>query len=88
MIAHAMSFFLDGFETSSILMQYVYYELGANLDVQSKLREEIERVLLENDGNFTFDALQEMKYLDMVLQGDKIYSIPFYFNSKKIFRIS
>ncbi|GJQ81595.1 hypothetical protein Trydic_g9970 [Trypoxylus dichotomus] len=68
MVAHALTFFLDGFETSSIVIQYACYELGANPDVQSKLRKEIQRVLLENDGTFNDNILQEMKYLDMVLQ--------------------
>lgn len=41
--------------------------MGNNPDIQERLYEEIVEVLAKHDGKFTFDALQEMEYLDMVI---------------------
>jgi cytochrome P450 family 6 len=47
-------------------MTFSTYELALNQDVQDKLREEINDVLEKYDGEVTYDAIMEMKYLDMV----------------------
>lgn len=68
-ISHAFSFFVEGFETSSNVMSFSLYSLAKNTDIQQRLREEIAEVLENHDGKFTFDALQDMFYLDCVVQG-------------------
>lgn len=67
--AQAFVFFLAGFETSSTTMSFALYELARNPDVQDKLAQEIQETLAKNDGKFNYDAIQEMKYLDMVISG-------------------
>jgi cytochrome P450 family 6 len=47
-------------------MTFSTYELALNQDVQDKLRDEINDVLEKYDGEVTYDAIMEMKYLDMV----------------------
>jgi len=64
--AHALGFFLDGYATSSIVISFTLYELGANPDVQNKLKEEIDATLRENGDKFTYDAIQGMSYLDKI----------------------
>lgn len=68
--AHLFTFFLDGYETSSIAFSYTLYELACNLDVQNMLKEEIDNVLETHKGIVSFDAIQEMSYLDTVLLGN------------------
>lgn len=68
-LAHSITFYLDGFETSSIALSYVLYELAANRDVQDKLKEEIDEVLRKHDNNITHEALQDLEYLDCVING-------------------
>ncbi|KAK9737688.1 Cytochrome P450 [Popillia japonica] len=65
--AHAISFFADGFETSSIALSFALYNLAANLSVQEKLRNEINEVIRKNGGTVSYESIQNMNYLDCVL---------------------
>ncbi|XP_023720072.1 cytochrome P450 9e2, partial [Cryptotermes secundus] len=65
--AQASTFFADGYETSSGAMAFGLYCLAVNPDVQAKVRDEVDSVLKKHDGQLTFDAIQEMTYLDMAL---------------------
>ena len=48
-------------------MTFCTYELALNQDIQDRLRAEIEEVVEKHDREVTYDAIAEMKYLDMVL---------------------
>jgi cytochrome P450 family 6 len=67
--AQAFIFFLGGFETSSTTMTFCLYELSLHQDIQQLVREEIDVVLRKHDGNITYEAIQEMNYLDKVISG-------------------
>uniref|UniRef100_U5EW43 Putative cytochrome n=1 Tax=Corethrella appendiculata TaxID=1370023 RepID=U5EW43_9DIPT len=64
--AHGVSFFADGFETSSIVISHCLYDIAANPNVQQKLRAEIQNVITKK-GGLTYDNIAEMEYLDQVL---------------------
>lgn len=70
MAAQAFAFFVAGFETSSTTMTFCLYELARHPDVQKRLREEVREVLKMHDGQVTYEALQEMKYMGQVLDGE------------------
>lgn len=59
--------FVEGYESSSSVLGFAIYEMARNPDIQERLHVEIMDVLAKYDGQFTFDALQEMKYLDNVI---------------------
>lgn len=66
--AHTVTFFLDGFETSSIVIAYALYYLSLYKDIQNKLREEI-LLCVQRHGKVTFEEITEMEYLDRVFNG-------------------
>lgn len=61
---------MAGFETTSTLMSFIAYELALNPKVQNKLREEVDFVYEECNGSITYEALMNMKYMDMVVSGN------------------
>ncbi|CAG9806327.1 unnamed protein product [Chironomus riparius] len=65
--AQCFLFFVGGFETSSSTSTFTLFNLSENLDVQDKLRDEIKLVLARHDNEITYEAMREMKYLDMVI---------------------
>ncbi|XP_055679451.1 probable cytochrome P450 9f2 [Lutzomyia longipalpis] len=67
-LAQCFLFLLAGFETSSSVLSFTAYEIAVNPDVQDRLFEEIKAVHDELDGkSLTYDNLQRMKYMDMVV---------------------
>ncbi|PSN44032.1 putative cytochrome P450 6a14 [Blattella germanica] len=67
MAAQVFVFFVAGFETSSTTMSFCLYELALNHKIQTRLRIEIDTVLAKYDGKVTYEAIQEMTYLDKVI---------------------
>lgn len=68
LVAQCLMFFLAGFETSSTLLSFLTNELALNPDIQTKLCNEIDQVAEDLQGKkLSYDALQSMKYLDMVI---------------------
>lgn len=65
MAGHGVSFFADGFETSSLVMAYCLFDLASSPEIQSRLREEI-RNLQASKGGITYDNIGDMTYLDQV----------------------
>jgi cytochrome P450 family 6 len=72
--AQVFMFFAAGFETSATTMSFCLYELALNLDIQDRLRNEIDTVLKKHEGSVTYEGFQEMKYLDKVISG-KVFRV-------------
>lgn len=75
--ANIFVFFVAGFETTASTLSYCLYDLAMNPKVQDELREKIKRTRDVNEGKLSYDTLQEMKYLDMVINGMHIFIIIF-----------
>ncbi|GLV36767.1 Cytochrome P450 6a2 [Carabus blaptoides fortunei] len=67
--AQCYTFFLAGFETSSTTMTFALYELSKQPEVQDKLRQDIIETLRKHDGEYSYDAIMAMNYLDKVING-------------------
>lgn len=66
--AQGIIFFIAGFETSSNCLSTLSYNLAKNPEVQSKIADEVDRVLAENDGRIDFETINQMTYLDAAVQ--------------------
>ncbi|KAJ0173566.1 hypothetical protein K1T71_010715 [Dendrolimus kikuchii] len=80
--ANAMLYMIAGYETSATTGQFAAYLLAANPQIQKKAREEIFRVLARHDGEFSFEAQNEMIYMNMVIDE----SMRMYPSMRAIFR--
>ncbi|KAK4874003.1 hypothetical protein RN001_013363 [Aquatica leii] len=65
--AQAIVFIFGGFDSSAALLSFTAYELAMNPYIQKKLQTEIDVTLSECNGKVTYEALNKMKYLDMVV---------------------
>uniref|UniRef100_A0A8W7PJK5 Cytochrome P450 n=2 Tax=gambiae species complex TaxID=44542 RepID=A0A8W7PJK5_ANOCL len=67
--AAAASFFFGGIETTTTVLCFTSYELAVNPPIQERLRAEIDsaRDELIDGATPTYEILQKMKYLDMVV---------------------
>ncbi|CAH1395151.1 unnamed protein product [Nezara viridula] len=65
--SNAFVFLLAGYETTASTLGYVLYELSTNPEIQEKVYKEVEDVLKKHNGEITWEALNEMKYVEMVI---------------------
>lgn len=65
--AQCFVFFIAGFEASSTTMSFALFEIARNATVQDKLRKEIQDTLKKHNGEFTYEGVHEMKYLEQVI---------------------
>ncbi|KAI4501279.1 hypothetical protein M0802_003652 [Mischocyttarus mexicanus] len=66
-VAQAFIFFFGGFDTVSTAMCFTCHEIGINMDMQKRLQKEIDNVIEKTNGNPTYDAINNMQYLDAVI---------------------
>ncbi|GLH10329.1 Cytochrome P450 9e2, partial [Gryllus bimaculatus] len=69
MTAQAVIFFFAGFDTVSTAMSYCAYALARHPEVQQRLQREVDEAFEKNDGQLTYEAVQEAKYMDMFISG-------------------
>ncbi|XP_030377437.1 cytochrome P450 6g1-like [Scaptodrosophila lebanonensis] len=67
LVAQAGVFFTAGFETSSSTMSFALYELAKQPDLQQRLREEINEALLAEGGKLSYETINSLEYLSMVV---------------------
>jgi cytochrome P450 family 6 len=65
--AQCFVFFIAGFETSSTTMTFALYELSKHQELQDKIRDEVNAVLAKHGGKISYEAIQDMKYMDQVI---------------------
>ena len=68
-MAQALSFLIARYETSASTLSFALYELALHPEIQYSVRAEILQVLSKHGGKLTYDGIQDMSYLDMVVSG-------------------
>ncbi|CAG7710448.1 unnamed protein product, partial [Allacma fusca] len=66
-VAQALLFFSAGFDTVQTALTFAAYELAVNQDVQERLADEVVPIMKKNNGALTYESVNEMQYLDMVV---------------------
>jgi cytochrome P450 family 6/cytochrome P450 family 28 len=66
MAAHSITFFVDGFETSSVAISNALYEIANDKRVQDKLRKQINEELIDANGKIIYEKMLEHEYLNQV----------------------
>ncbi|KAK6642293.1 hypothetical protein RUM44_014016 [Polyplax serrata] len=64
-LAGCIMFFVESFETTSLLLTHILYFLAKHKHIQDKVRKEAEEAL--RTGELTFEKLNELPYLNSVL---------------------
>lgn len=67
--ANTMLYLVAGYETSATVGQFTVYELALNPHIQAKAREEVTRILAKHNGQCTYEAQNEMTYMNMIFDG-------------------
>ncbi|XP_012540006.1 cytochrome P450 9e2-like [Monomorium pharaonis] len=65
--AQVYIFFFGGFDTSSTAMSFAAHEIAVNPAVQTKLQQEIDKVLKESNGEVSYESINGLEYLDAVI---------------------
>lgn len=71
--AQCFIFFIAGHETSANTTSFALYNLVKHPEIQERLREEIKNTVAKHDDKVTYEAMQEMKLLDKVVNGNQSY---------------
>lgn len=66
--AQIFAFVAAGFETSSSASSYFLHILAYHPDVQERCQKEIDEVLAKYNGKLCFEAVKDMKYLEMAFK--------------------
>ncbi|XP_066262203.1 uncharacterized protein [Euwallacea similis] len=80
--SHASTLFIDGYETSSLVLSYMLLSLAQNPEYQQKIRDEIKKSEDENQGELTYEALHELPWLNACLYESLRYTPPVDFMTK------
>nr|CAD7440166.1 unnamed protein product [Timema bartmani] len=67
LLPSALVFLSAGFKTSSGVIGLAIYELSRQPQLQARLRSDIRAALSRHGGGLTYEVLQQMKYLDMLV---------------------
>ncbi|XP_050528975.1 cytochrome P450 6k1-like [Daktulosphaira vitifoliae] len=66
-IANAFFFFVAGFETTAITMEFCLYQLALNKNIQDHVRKEVFQAKAKHNGTLNYEFLGELHYLEMVI---------------------
>ncbi|KAG5674636.1 hypothetical protein PVAND_004590 [Polypedilum vanderplanki] len=66
-LTQSIMFFLGGYETTSKVMMFTTYLLSQHKEIREKLRKNIAEALAIHNGEFTYEAVNEMHYLEQCI---------------------
>lgn len=70
---NAFVFFLAGFGSLSNTLTFCLYELAIDQAVQRKARQVIRTALEKRQGQFTYEMMMDMPYIDQIINGERLF---------------
>lgn len=67
-MAQVFVFFNAGFSTSAAATSLVLFELAKHKDILQKVQTDIDNTLAKHNNEWTYDCIQDMKYLEQVFE--------------------
>ncbi|GFV66357.1 cytochrome P450 3A31 [Trichonephila clavipes] len=67
LVAQCVIFFIAGYDTTGSTLSFATYMLALNQDVQEKAYQEIVDAVRDTNGELTYEAVQNLKYLDNIV---------------------
>lgn len=67
LVSQAVSFFANGYDTVSSTLSFALHELALQPEIQDRLVQEIKLEHARQGNKVTFESIQNMKYMDMVI---------------------
>ncbi|GFS38225.1 hypothetical protein TNIN_394601 [Trichonephila inaurata madagascariensis] len=67
LVAQCVIFFIAGYDTTGSTLAFATYMLALNQDVQEKAYQEIVDAVRDTNGELTYEAVQNLKYLDNII---------------------
>ena len=68
-MAQALTFIFAGLEPTASAMSFSLYELSRRPDLQLKIQNEVDAALERHGGAMTYQMMNELPYLDRVING-------------------
>lgn len=69
-VSQLLTLFMEGIETTRIILCSVLIELSFNQDIQKSARLKIKNVLEKHNNQLTIEALHEMAYIQQIINGN------------------
>lgn len=69
---HALTFFSEGYLTSSFTLTFILHELSKSQHVQERAREEV-RTAIDSMDQLDYEKLQSFTYLNQIIDGTGMY---------------
>lgn len=77
--ANSFLFYVAGSETTAATISFTLYEMAMYPEILAKAQKEVDEILqkhdLKPDGQLTYEAIQDMKYLDLCVKGLLFFSL-------------
>jgi cytochrome P450 family 6 len=67
--SQAFVFFFAGFESTATTMTYALHLLSFHQEIQERARKSIQETLKRYDGEWSYEAVMEMKYVGQIIEG-------------------
>lgn len=73
--AQVFIFYIAGFDTSSSTAAFTIFEVARNARVKALLQADIDRTLEKHNGVLSYEAINEMQYLELCVMGKHKFNL-------------